>query len=142
MRKTEFIDKITFYFENACVRTHKSPDATLVNKVRNILQQLKPQKMWEEKGIENRNLQANVYPDFVMILNGKLIACEVIRFAFVAKFDLYNGIKIFDEIWFFTDIPAEKNWLHYKLQNNLKSRQKFFGLNEKGEITLIKELDF
>jgi hypothetical protein len=45
---------------------------------------------------------------------------------------------LFDELWFFTDIPVEKDWLFYKLENNLKIKQRFFGLNEKGEIAEIK----
>ena len=140
MKRRDFLEKITFFFENACVKTHKKSDEELVSKVREFLLKLKPKKIWEEKGIINRYLQKNVFPDFVILLNGKLIACEVEKTNFRSKFDLYNGVKLFDEIWFFTDVPYEKEWLHYKFENQLKIKQKFFGLNRKNEIVLIKEI--
>jgi hypothetical protein len=140
MKNQEFFNKISFYFENAPTRTYKQTDEIFIRKIRSYLDQLKPQKIWIEKGITNKYLKVNVFPDFVITLGSKLIACEVEKSNIVAKFDLYRHIKFFDEIWFFTNIPIEKDWLHYKLQNNLKKCQKFFGLNEKGEVVLIKEI--
>ena len=138
MTNREFFSKISFYFENAPSRIHKQTDEALLGKVKEYLIQLKPRKMWEEKGIINKKTKANVYIDFAMVLEGRLIVCEVERSNLASKFSLFDGMKIFDEIWFFTDIPAEKNWLHYKFENNLKIKQKFFGLNKKGEVIEIK----
>jgi hypothetical protein len=138
MKDQDFFNKITFYFENAPTRTYKQTDEALVSKVREFLTQLKPQKMWEERGIVNKKTKMSIYTDFVMILDEKLIVCEVEKSNLPAKFALFDGVKMFDEIWFFTDIPIEKNWLHYKFGNKLKMKQKFFGLNKKGEVVEIK----
>jgi len=138
MGKQEFFNKLIFYFENTTQKTHKQTDENLVNKVRNFLNEQKPRKIWEEKGVMNKKLQTNIYLDFTMILNEKLIACKVERSNLSAKFDLLEGLKFFDEIWFFTDIPLEKKHLHYKFENELKIPQRFFGLNRKGEIAEIK----
>ncbi len=140
MKKGKFLDMIIFFFENACTKTTKRGEEELINKVRNFLLSLDPEKIWEEKGLINKRLKKNVFPDFVILLNGKLIACEVERTSLKSKFDLYNGIKLFDEIWFFTDIPYEKKWLHYKFENQLKIKQKFFGIDRKNKIVLIKEI--
>jgi hypothetical protein len=139
MLNVDLLNKIIFYFENAPCHTQKNMDSALVNKVKYFILQLKPDRLWEKKGIINKNLKTNIYFDFIIILNKKLIACKIEKSNIHAKFDLLNGIKLFDEIWFFTNIPVEKLHLHYKLENNLKIAQKFFGLNEKGEIALIKE---
>jgi hypothetical protein len=140
MRSQNFLNKIIFYFENAPQRSATNIDESFINKARVFLQELKPQRLWEEKGLMNRKINKSVYPDFVMVLDDKIIACEVVKINPRHKYDLYNGIKIFDEIWFFTDIPIEKEWLHYKLENNMKIRQKFYGLNGEGKITLIMEI--
>jgi hypothetical protein len=138
MGKKNFLDKIIFYFENAPFRPQTNVDIVLVKKVKSFLLNLNPEKIWENKGLINKKLRINVYIDFIMILNNKLIACEVEKSNLSAKFNSLNGIKLFDELWFFTDIPVEKDWLFYKLKNSLKVKQRFFGLNEKGEITEIK----
>jgi len=140
MKNRDLLNKIIFYFENSCTRTHKKTDEVLVGKVRDFLSQFKPQKIWEEKGIINKRLKVNAYPDFVMISDGKLIACEVEKTNVTGKFDLFDGITLFDEIWFFTDIPVEKDWLHYKLENKLKVKQRFFGLNKESQITEIEDI--
>lgn len=134
----EFFNKISFFFENAPSRMHKQTEEALVSKIRDYLVQLKPQKMWEEKGIINKKTKASIYTDFVLVLDGKLIVCEVERSNLASKFGLFDGVKMFDEIWFFTDIPVEKKHLHYKLENKLRIKQKFFGLNKKGEVVEIK----
>ena len=138
MDKKDFLDKVIFYFENAPFRPQTNVDFILLNKVKSFLLKLNPERFWENKGLINKKLKTNVYIDFVMILNNKLIACEVEKSNISAKFNSLNGIKLFDELWFFTDIPVEKDWLFYKLENNLKIKQRFFGLNEKGEIAEIK----
>lgn len=140
MKTKQFLDKIAFYFENAPIKTYKKSDEFFIDKVRCFLQGFNPRKIWEEKGIINKKLKISVYPDFIILLDDKIIACEVERQYLPNKFILYDGMKLFDEIWFFTNIPIEKDWLHYKLQNNLKISQKFFGLNDKSEIVLIKEI--
>lgn len=136
--ENDFLSKIVFYFENAPSRPQANIDINFLNKVKSFLLQLKPTRFWEKKGIFNKKLKTNIYIDFIMILEGKLIACEVEKSNLALKFNLFNGIKLFDEIWFFTDIPVEKTWLFYKLENNLKIKQRFFGINERGEITEIK----
>jgi hypothetical protein len=139
MKTKQFLSKIIFYFENAPIKTYKGSDESFMSKVRAFLKEFKPQKIWKEKGILNKKLKINIYPDFILLLENKIIACEVEKQRLTDKFMSYNGMKLFDEIWFFTNIPVEKSHLHYKLENNLKIPQKFFGLNEKGEIVLIKE---
>lgn len=138
MTDQDFLSKIAFYFENAPSRMHKQTEEALVSKVREYLAQLKPQKMWEEKGIINKKTKTSVYTDFVLVLDGRLIVCEVERSNLASKFSLFDGVKMFDEIWFFTDIPAEKKHLHYKFVNKLRVKQRFFGLNKKGEVVEIK----
>ncbi|MEM5855723.1 MAG: hypothetical protein QW472_05420 [Candidatus Aenigmatarchaeota archaeon] len=135
--KKDLLDKIIFYFENAPYHAPANIDNVFLNKVKSFLLKLKPTRFWEKKGIINRKLKTNVYIDFIMLLENKLIACEVEKSNFNFKFNLFNGIKLFDEIWFFTNIPVEKTWLFYKLENNLKIKQRFFGVNEKGEIAEI-----
>ena len=134
----EFFNKLIFYFENAPSITHNKTDETLLNKVKDFLNRQKPERMWKNRGILNKRLKKNVYIDFIIILGGKVIACKVGKSNFAAKFDLFNGVKMFDALWFFTDIRIEKKHLHYKLENKLKIPQKFFGLNKKGEIAEIK----
>jgi len=136
--KEEFLDKIIFYFENAPSGRRGKLDEPFINKIREFLNKLGPKKIWEKKGILNKDQNTNIFPDFVMILNNKIIACEAEKKAVTAKFDLYKNIKIFDELWFFTEIPLEKKHLHYKFENDIKKPQKFFGLNEVGKIVEIK----
>ena len=139
-KKKISIDQIIFYFDNACRRVHGKDDETFVEKVRNYLDELKPKKIWEKRGILNEKLGVNVYPDFVMILNKKLIACEAERFYPSEKIPFYRDLQLFDGLWFFTQIPLEKTHLHYKFTSDLKLKQKFFGINGKGEIVCVKEL--
>jgi len=138
MKNDDKISKIIFYFENASKRTIPSHDS-MIKKVRKFLWDLKPDKMWEEKGVLNREIGKSVYPDFVILLKNKVIACEVERIATIkAKIELYSGLKFFDEIWFFTNIGIKQTHFYYKLENNLRVKQKFFGLNDKGEFQEIK----
>ena len=132
-------ENLIFFFENACKRGNSNIDEFFINKVKTFLQQLSPSKIWEETGVRNKNLHANVFPDFVIYLNNKFIACEIELSGLAKKYQLYEGLDIFDEIWFFTEIQIEKKHLHYKFENNLKIPQKFFGRNDKGEIVKISE---
>jgi len=139
--KKDILDKIIFYFENAPSNRRRNVDEPFINKIREFLRKLEPQRMWEERGIINKYQGANVYPDFIIILNNnKIIACEAEKQSLLAKFDQYMGIKIFDEIWFFTETPLEKKHLHYKFENDIKKPQNFFGLNERGEVAFIKSV--
>ena len=129
--------KKIFYFSIACKNMHWR-DSELINKVREYIKKQKPKKIWEGRGLFNSKLRVNVFPDYVILLNNKLIACEVEKSNLAAKFAQYVGIKIFDELWFFTEITLEKRHLHYKFINNFKKKQKFFGLNNRGKIVQIK----
>lgn len=137
--KKEKESKIIFYFENAPI-TWKEFDKNFTKKVMEYLEKLKPKKMWERRGIFNKRIKSNVFPSFIIIYNNKLIACQIVTQNIEEKYELYNGIKLFDEVWFFTTIPIEKTHLHYKVENNLPIKQKIFGLDQKNEITLIKEI--
>jgi len=130
--------KIVYYFDNACRSAARSPDEIFLEKVRIFLKNRSPTKMWEEVGIFYVKLKTNVYPDFVIISENKVIACEVELQSLQKKFENYVGLKIFDEIWFFTDIHSEKRHLHYKFEVDLPFPAKFFGLNDVGQVVNIK----
>ena len=138
VNKKNPLEKTIFYLDNACKSPQRSRDDVFVSKVERYLQKLKPKKVWKERGLLNQKLNVNVFPDFVLLLRGKLIACEIERFNLPGKFRKYEGIDFFDELWFFTDIPSEKKYLHYKCKNDLTIKQKFFGINDKGKITSIE----
>jgi len=130
-------EKIIFYFENSCKKTLPSHDY-FVKKVRKFLNKKKPQKMWEERGVFNKKTGKNIFPDFAILLKNKLIACEAEKLNLKRRYEAYNGFNFFDEIWFFTNIEVDQLYFYYKFENNLTVKQRFFGVNEKGEIVEIK----
>jgi hypothetical protein len=138
VKKKKSLEKSIFYLDNACKSQQRSRDDVFVGKVEKYLKKLKPKKVWKERGLLNKKLNVNVFPDFILLLKGKLIACEIERFNLPGKFRKYEGVDFFDELWFFTDIPSEKKYLHYKCKNDLTIKQKFFGIDEEGEIASIK----
>jgi len=130
--------KAIYYFNNACRNSTRTPDEGFLNKVREFLLNLKPNKMWEEVGVFNHHTKANLFPDFVIFLNDRIIACEAELQPVQKKLGKYDGASVFDEIWFFTDIHIEKKHLHYQFDNSLKIATKFFGINDVGQIVNIR----
>ncbi len=131
-------ERLVFFFDNTtCNGRTRHPDKIFFNKIRMFLNGLEPFKVWEERGIYNKKILRNLYPDFVIILDNKIIACEYELHNISEKIFIYDGIDIFDEIWFFTNIGHRQEHLFYKFKNSLNIPTKFFGIDEKGGIIQI-----
>jgi hypothetical protein len=136
MENKEKIRKILFYFDNACRKN--SSDNHFIKKTRKFIVDLKPQKIWEKRGVFNRKIGKNVFPDFIILLKNRLIACEVEKMNLKSKYEAYSGLNFFDEIWFFTDIRVNQLHFYYKFENKLEVKKRFFGINDEDKIKEIK----
>lgn len=132
------INIIKFYFDNACKNPQQTRDEMFSGKVETYIKKQRPKFIWYDRGMYNPTIEENVFPDMVALINGKLIACELVSGNLAQRIAKYDGISLFDEIWFFTQIPLEKKHLHYKCKG--RDNMRFFGIDNRGRIGEIESI--